>query len=61
MTTTEYKEHEIDESPVLIGTGSGWNADGMHHIDPHQKGENKWIACVDGSENIFAFKCDRHR
>jgi hypothetical protein len=26
LTTTNYKEHEIDKSPILIASGHGWNA-----------------------------------
>lgn len=49
MTTSDYAEHEVQGSPILGATGSGWNADGMHHADVHQLGENEWIACVDGN------------
>jgi len=48
LTTTDYAEHEVKESPVLKASGQGWNADGMHHIDLHQLSGNRWIACVDG-------------
>lgn len=48
LTTTDYKEHELMKSPVLKASGSGWNAEGMHTIDPHRIGKNRWIACVDG-------------
>ena len=46
LTPTEYKEHEIEV--VVKASGSGWNADGMHHIDPHYDGDGKWSICVDG-------------
>ena len=53
LSTTEYKEHEAETSPILTGSAKhftwwGWNAKGMHTIDPHQIEANKWIACVDG-------------
>jgi hypothetical protein len=35
-------------APILAGSGSGWNAAGMHHLDAHLKDNRKWIACVDG-------------
>ncbi|HSK45594.1 MAG TPA: hypothetical protein VLA83_17090, partial [Candidatus Binatia bacterium] len=47
LTATTYKEHEVQESPILVPDGSSWNASGMHHIDAHRVGE-KWLACVDG-------------
>ena len=54
LTITSYREKEIGQSPILEPSGIGWNARKMHHIDAHQIGENKWIACVDGyGENWF--------
>jgi len=47
LTATNYQEHELNESPILKQSGTGWNADGMHNIDPHRT-QNGWIACVDG-------------
>ena len=34
--------------PWLEGSGHGWNADGMHHVDPVQLKDGTWIAAVDG-------------
>ncbi len=48
LTTTRYHEREVQESPVLSPSGAGWNACGMHHIDPHRIADGKWIASVDG-------------
>jgi len=48
LTTTRYHEREVQESPVLSPSGAGWNACGMHHIDPHRLADGKWIASVDG-------------
>ena len=48
LTTTSYQEREIEQSLVLKPSGTGWNAVGMHQIDPHFVREGKWIACVDG-------------
>jgi len=48
LTTTSYSEREIDKNPILTASGSGWNASGMHHIDPHILEDGRWIACVDG-------------
>jgi hypothetical protein len=48
LTTENYQERQIGDLPLLTGSGSGWNKDGMHHIDPHPIDENRWIACVDG-------------
>jgi hypothetical protein len=47
LTKTSYAEHEIPESPVLGPSGSGWNKDGMHNVDPWWIGD-KWLVAVDG-------------
>jgi hypothetical protein len=48
LTPTTYHEKECDLSPILSASGSAWNAIGMHHVDPHQMSDGRWIACVDG-------------
>ncbi len=48
LTTASYQERAASRSPVIAGAGTGWNACGMHHIDPHQQDDGRWIACVDG-------------
>ena len=47
LTEKLYEEKIVSEIPLITKTGSGWNAEGMHHIDPHKVG-NKWIFAVDG-------------
>jgi|GEM_PF-497981 len=48
LTTTAYAEREIVGNPILYGSGSGWNARGMHHIDNVELAAGRWWACVDG-------------
>jgi len=48
LTPFRYAEKEILETPILKPSGTGWNAAGMHTIDPHHLYGNTWIACVDG-------------
>ena len=48
LTTSSYHEREVSENPILTGSGAGWNASGMHHIDPHLMPDGRWLACVDG-------------
>jgi hypothetical protein len=52
LTTTKYAEKPVEENPILQANRTGWNAKGMHHIDPHQIEKNDWIACVDGNVEI---------
>jgi hypothetical protein len=47
LTTTAYAEHEIAASPIVEASGSGWNKDGMHHVDAWWTGDH-WLAAVDG-------------
>jgi hypothetical protein len=51
LTGATYKESEISQSPILSGSGEGWNADRMQHVDPHQLDDGSWIACVDGTRD----------
>jgi hypothetical protein len=46
LSETSYAEKKV-ETPVVTYTGSGWNAVGMHTVDPHKVGD-RWIAAVDG-------------
>jgi hypothetical protein len=48
LTTARYHERALSQTPVLAGSGAGWNASGMHHIDAHQLENGQWLACVDG-------------
>ena len=55
LTTVNYEEKEVTDMFPLQATGNGWNALGMHNVDPHQISENKWIACVDGYRRKLVF------
>lgn len=55
LTTSSYREEKVSEDPVLQASGSGWNEQAMHHIDPQQIGANKWIASVDGFGTYLVF------
>ena len=47
LTEKSYTEKMVSEEAVVTGTSVGWNATGMHNVDPH-KVEKGWIAAVDG-------------
>lgn len=47
LTETTYAEQPAGDFPVIAASGSGWNASGMHNIDPHQVGTDTWFSCVD--------------
>jgi hypothetical protein len=48
LTRTSYSEIEMSESPLMGSTGIGWNAGGMHHVDPIMLSADNWLAVVDG-------------
>jgi hypothetical protein len=48
LSPTNYIDREITESPILKGSGKGWNRSGMHNVDSHMLRDGRWIACVDG-------------
>jgi hypothetical protein len=43
-----YLERPLGPESILGPGSSGWNAGGMHHLDPHRLDDGNWIACVDG-------------
>ncbi|MDE1463799.1 glucosamine inositolphosphorylceramide transferase family protein [Spartinivicinus poritis] len=53
LTTTTYAEREIKDSPVLFPSGYGWNAKGMHHLDPWWTGD-RWLAVADGYGKTYS-------
>jgi hypothetical protein len=55
LTTDSYKETPVSHNPILKATGQGWNAEQMHHLDPHQVDRAEWIAGVDGYGNSLVF------
>lgn len=48
LTPEEYREAPVGPDALLRGSGRGWNAHGMHHVDAHRREDGSWIACVDG-------------
>lgn len=49
LTPKLYAEKEIASSPILKGSGSGWNAARMHTFAPCRLRDGSWIASVDGA------------
>jgi hypothetical protein len=48
ISPTRYAEKLAQDTPVLEPSGSGWNGQAMHQLDPVQVGPNSWVASVDG-------------
>lgn len=48
LSPTTYQEEPLQPGPILTGSGSGWNAFGMHHIDPYFLDGGHCRAFVDG-------------
>jgi hypothetical protein len=54
LTTTEFSQHELPESPILQPTGDdAWNGNRMHHCDPWWTG-SRWLCSVDGKYTHWA-------
>jgi len=47
LTLQTYREDELP-GPVLTGSGRGWNAERMHHLDLQRVAPDRWLAAVDG-------------
>jgi len=61
LTPDDYHEQEVMESPILKGSGKGWNSLGMHNVDLHLLRKRHWIACVDGITRDERKRSNRHR
>jgi hypothetical protein len=48
LTTRRYREQAIAGGLEPVTSAGGWNSARMHHVDPHQLGEGRWLGCVDG-------------
>ena len=46
LSATTYAE-EVVEPPVVAASGTGWNSEGMHHVDAQRTAAGQWIAVVD--------------
>lgn len=55
LTPASYADRPVTPSPFLSGSGHGWNARGMHHLDAHEAAPGRWIACVDGFRKAWMF------
>jgi hypothetical protein len=55
LTPTTYAEKRFTQEPIIKPSGSGWNAQAMHQLDPHQIEPNRWIAAVDGFGKYLVF------
>lgn len=53
LTADDYREAPASAVPLLEGSGRGWNASGMHHVDAQQREDGRWVACVDGWTSRF--------
>ena len=48
LTREEYQERPLQNNPLLEGSGSGWNSEGMHQVSAWPLNDGRWIAAVDG-------------
>ena len=55
ITPTSYSEQLAQEAPVVMASGSGWNAQAMHQLDLMQINGDSWIASVDGFGEYWIF------
>jgi hypothetical protein len=56
LSPTSYREQEVGHDPVIAASGTGWNANGMHHVDAQEMPDGKWIAGVDGNRKKLVFR-----
>jgi hypothetical protein len=52
ISSTTYSEQLVSDTLVVEASGSGWNKDAMHAVDPIQLPDGRWLSPVDGSGPI---------
>lgn len=55
ITHETYSEKLAQEDPVVKPSGSGWNGQAMHQLDPVQVDSDSWVASVDGFGEYMIF------
>ena len=55
ITPDRYSERLAQEAPVVMASGSGWNGQAMHQLDPVQVDSASWVAAVDGFGKYWLF------
>ncbi|HEX5942184.1 MAG TPA: hypothetical protein VFY66_07890 [Anaerolineales bacterium] len=55
ITPESYSERLAQEAPVIMASGSGWNGQAMHQLDPVQVDSTSWVASVDGFGKYWLF------
>ena len=55
ITPENYSERLVQEAPVVKASGSGWNGQAMHQLDPVQVDSTSWVASVDGFGKYWIF------
>jgi hypothetical protein len=55
ISPDSYSEKLAQEAAVVMPSGSGWNGEAMHQLDPVQVDSNSWIASVDGFGEYLIF------
>lgn len=55
ITPETYSEKLAQEAPVVMPSGSGWNGQAMHQLDPVQVDSDSWVASVDGFGEYMIF------
>lgn len=58
ISPTTYAERLVQDEPIVQPSGSGWNEQAMHQIDPHPIAPNRWISAVDGFGKYLVFGLD---
>lgn len=55
ITPTSYSEQLAQEEPIVMPSGSGWNAQAMHQLALVQVNDDTWLASVDGFGKYWIF------
>ena len=49
LTPEIFRERPLQPDPLFSPQGNAWRFNGMHHVDPLQLDDDRWIAAIDGN------------
>ncbi len=53
LTPDSFEERPVTSGTIVGATGHGWNARGMHQVEPIQVAPGRWLALVDGYQSAW--------
>lgn len=58
LTLSEYRDHRLEDNPILWKYGEGWARNGMHHLSFIQQIDGRYLCATDGLHAALQWKWD---